>query len=176
MEDEQLQRELEKVVKRANQRILALERLTKQKGTFATKQLYDYLDNSKIKGITKSGRISSAARLTTQQKVAILKASKDFLESDSTVKQVRNFKQKAMKELNRTDISFKYLNTLYNTGRNWKYYQEKYELPSNFWQEAESIANLEKDQAIDRIAEYINTEVDRKVEQDLTALYLYIKG
>ena len=50
---------LKKEAKKANQRILRLERLTGQTSTFATKQLYDYLDSEKLNALTAKRKSSS---------------------------------------------------------------------------------------------------------------------
>ena len=47
-EQQELYSELRLLVKRANQRILRIERLVGEKGTFDVKQLYDYLSASTI--------------------------------------------------------------------------------------------------------------------------------
>ena len=53
-EESALYRDVLKLVKRANQRLLRIERLTGAKETFASKQLYDYLDSSVLNAKTKS--------------------------------------------------------------------------------------------------------------------------
>ena len=54
-QEQQLFNELKKLAKRANQRLLRMERLTGEQGLFASKQLYDYLD--RVNGLTLKGRV-----------------------------------------------------------------------------------------------------------------------
>ena len=71
LEERKLYQELRLLVKRANQRILTLERITGQKETFAVKQLIDYLSSRPINAITSKGRISYKSDTTLMQKQAI---------------------------------------------------------------------------------------------------------
>lgn len=77
---EQLYKELQKVAKRANQRILRLERLTNIKEPFDTKELFDYLSSEPLKAVTKGGRVRVSKQMTESQLIAIIKATNEFLE------------------------------------------------------------------------------------------------
>ena len=74
-EQQQLFIELKTLAKRANQRLLRIERLTDQKGTFAAKQLYDYLDSSTLQALSEKGRIRVSKAFSTTQMLAIKKAT-----------------------------------------------------------------------------------------------------
>ena len=77
-EQQELFNELKKLAKRANQRLLRIERLTDQKGTFASKQLYDYLDSSTLQALSEKGRVRVSKAFTTIQMLAIKKATEQY--------------------------------------------------------------------------------------------------
>ena len=74
-----LYRDLQKLVKRANQRLLRIERETGEKGTFASKQLYDYLGSSELNAISPTGRIRLRKSYNMNQMQAIKKATEQYL-------------------------------------------------------------------------------------------------
>lgn len=76
-----LYNELKKLSKRANQRLVRLERLTGEQGTFASKQLYDYLDASELQALSRAGRVRVSKQFSITQMKAIIKATKQFLGS-----------------------------------------------------------------------------------------------
>ena len=76
-EESELYRETIALVKRANQRLLRMERATGEKGTFAAKQLYDYLGSSTVNAVTSKGRISLKKSYSVNQLKAIKKGKKD---------------------------------------------------------------------------------------------------
>ena len=172
-----LYNELKRLAKRANQRILRLERLTGITGTFATKQLYDYLESDVLNALTSKGRVAVRRDFDETQMKAIIKAVNIFLESDSTVKKVKkitkSYTEQAGKELN-----FEMANTYYqaNKGYDWIY---KYIAPSDFWEIArESVKeNWSEETFIDNISVYITDRtVDEILKEYLRKLYNYIKG
>ena len=71
--EQKLYNDLKKLAKRANQRLVRLERLTGEKGTFASKQLYDYLDSSTLNALTPSLRIKVSKTFNLMQLKAIIK-------------------------------------------------------------------------------------------------------
>ena len=83
-QEEKLYNDLKKLAKRANQRLVRLERLTGEKGTFASKQLYDYLDSSELQALSKTGRIRVSKNFSFTQLKAIIKATNQFLESPTS--------------------------------------------------------------------------------------------
>ena len=82
--EQKLFNDLKKLAKRANQRLVRLERLTGEKGTFASKQLYDYLDSNELKALSKAGRIRVSKQFNFTQLKAIIKATEQFLESPTS--------------------------------------------------------------------------------------------
>lgn len=116
-EEQQLYNELKKEIKRANQRILRLERETGLEQPFATKQLYDYIDNF---AITKKGRVGLSSKWDLTQLKVVQKAVKDFLANNdfSTVRGVKKYKKELETELNDT-VNYKQANTMYEAKKHW---------------------------------------------------------
>ena len=83
-QEERLYNDLKKLAKRANQRLVRLERLTGEKGTFASKQLYDYLDSSELQALSKTGRIRVSKNFSFTQLKVIIKATNQFLENPTS--------------------------------------------------------------------------------------------
>ena len=78
--DKAVMQELKALAKEANKRINALEKFAGYRTAFATKQLFDYIENERIQGVgTKIRKVRSDEFLTETQKIAIIKALKDFL-------------------------------------------------------------------------------------------------
>ena len=176
-ENEKLFNELKKLSKRANQRILRLERLTGLKESFAVKQLVDYLSSEQLKGISRKGRIRVSKKFNEAQMIAIIKATKEFLASKqskvSEVKKItKEYSTKAEKPIN-----YKQANTLYQSGKNYTWIYD-FMTPSEFW----SFVKLAKERGwnkqnfINEIQVYISKEVDEELKRDLEALYIYVMG
>ena len=91
--EQKLFNDLKKLAKRANQRLVRLERLTGEKGTFASKQLYDYLDSSELQALSKAGRIRVSKDFSFTQLKAIIKATEQFLENPTSIQ--RRSKEKS---------------------------------------------------------------------------------
>lgn len=173
--ENKLYNDLKKLAKRANQRILRLERLTGETGTFAVKQLYDYLDSSELQALSKSGRVRVTKQFSLTQMKAIIKATEQFLESPvskvSGVKKIqREYTQKAEKQ-----ILFKQANVLYQSGKNYTWIYE-YMTKSEFWAFVQIAKNLNwnREIFIEQISAYIDKEIDVELKRDLEALYIYI--
>ena len=107
-EEQELFNELKKLSKRANQRIVRLEREF-GKDTWATKYLKDKLAAEPLQAWTVSGRVKANKTMTVTQMKATIKATREFLNSSiSTKRGVKKAKQKAIKTLKTrfsTDIS-----------------------------------------------------------------------
>lgn len=172
-----LYNELKRLAKRANQRILRLERLTGKTGTFATKQLYDYLDSDVLNALTSKGRVAVRRNFDEIQMKAIIKAVNIFLENDSTVKKVKKIVKEYSKQAGK-ELNFEMANTYYqaNKGYDWIY---KYIAPSDFWEIARECVkeNWSEETFIDNISVYITDRtVDEILKEDLRKLYKYIQG
>lgn len=173
--EQKLYNDLKKLAKRANQRLVRLERLTGEKGTFASKQLYDYLDSSELQALSKAGRIRVSKDFSFTQLKAIIKATNQFLESPVSVtggvkKKTKEYSEKAEKP-----ISYKQADVLYKSGKNYTWIYE-YMTKSEFW----AFVKLAREQGwnketfIEQIEGYISREVDEELRADLEALYIYV--
>lgn len=107
-EEQELFSELKKLSKRANQRIVRLEREF-GKDTWATKYLKEKLVTEPLQAWTISGRVKVNKSMTVTQMKATIKATKEFLNSSiSTKRGIKKAKQKAIKTLKTrfsTDVS-----------------------------------------------------------------------
>ena len=107
-EEQELFSELKKLSKRANQRIVRLEREF-GKETWATKYLKEKLATEPLQAWSISGRVKANKSMTVTQMKATIKATKEFLNSSiSTKRGVKKAKQKAIKTLKTrfsTDVS-----------------------------------------------------------------------
>lgn len=107
-EEQELYNELKKLSKRANQRIVRLEREF-GKDTWATKYLKEKLATEPLQAWTLSGRVKVNKSMTVTQMQATIKFTKEFLNSSiSTKRGIKQAKQKAIKTLKTrfsTDVS-----------------------------------------------------------------------
>lgn len=107
-EEQELFNELKKLSKRANQRIVRLERAF-GKDTWATKYLKEKLESEPVQAWTTKGRVRVNKSMTQIQMRATIKATKEFLNSSiSTQRGVKKAKKKAIKTLKTrfsTDVS-----------------------------------------------------------------------
>ena len=95
-EEQELFSELKKLSKRANQRIVRLEREF-GKDTWATKYLKEKLATEPLQAWTISGRVKVNKSMTVTQMKATIKATKEFLNSSiSTKRGIKKAKQKAI--------------------------------------------------------------------------------
>lgn len=91
--------ELKNLSKRANQRILELEKSYK-KEPLATKYLREKLAVEPLQAWTRKGRIKASKRMSEDQMRATIKAAKDFLKNPmSTKRGIKKAKQKAVETL-----------------------------------------------------------------------------
>lgn len=174
-EELKLYNELNKLAKRANQRLLRIERLTKKKGLFASKQLYDYLES--VEGVSKTGRVRVSKSFTESQMVAIIKATKNFLEDtkNSLTGELRRQKQEVEKSIGKR-ISWASLSTLYTASELYKWADDDEQFGSKFWQDfAPLVFEQSKLEWVDYCARYIDKINDMTVLNRLKALYDYLR-
>lgn len=178
--EQKLYNDLSKLAKRANQRLLRIEKLTGEKGTFASKQLYDYLDSNELKALSKAGRIRVSKEFSFTQLKAIIKATNQFLENplskQAGVKQIRQeYSEKAEKP-----ISFKQADVLYKSGKNYTWIYEYIPKSENngggFWDVVRVAReyNWDKETFAEQISILGNFEIDETLKIDLEALYIYV--
>lgn len=170
-------RELLTLIRNANRRILNLERETKAKGLFATEQLYNYLDSKPFKLITKGGRITTnISKLTMEQKVGLKTAIENFKEDSSTIREIKKLKKEYESKTGKK-LSYKQVSKLENAKYNYQWIYD-YMTPSEFWGVWVKLCNEEnwsETKFVDELAERINKENDKKIKDDLVAIYYYIK-
>lgn len=173
-EEKELYNDLKKLVKRANQRLVRLERLTGEKDSFSAKQLFDYLSSEKLKAVTKTNRIKTE-NFNLEQMEAIKNAVENFLDKDSlsTVSNIKKYKAKVEKAIG-SEVSFKDLSVIYKARDLWKWTDEQY--GSAFWTDfAPRILEQNKNEWIEFAKLYSQEGNDLEIKQKLTEIYDYIQ-
>lgn len=174
-EEQILYNQLQKLAKRANQRLLRIERLTGEKGTFASKQLYDYLGTTELNAITPSSRIKVSKAFNLNQLKAIKKATEQFLAQD--VSKVSGVKKltKQYSEQAEKPINYKQADVLYKSGKNYTWIYE-YIPKSEFWDSVKVAKNngWDKETFIDHLKSLNSQLMDEELQVDLEALYIYV--
>ena len=178
-EEQKLYNQLNKLAKRANQRLVRLERLTGETETFASKQLYDYLDSNELKALSKTGRIRVSKDFTFTQMKAIIKATNQFLKNPTST--IANVKKKVLEYTEKAEkpISFSQANVLYQSGKEYKWIYEyipKSEGNTGFWDIVKTAKenNWDRETFAEQISSLGNFEVDAQRKADLDALYIYV--
>lgn len=167
-----LYNELKKLVKRANQRIVRLERLVELQGEFATRQLYDYLESEVLQAKTKQGRIKISG-LDQEQMEAVKQAVEEFLNDPfSTTGTIKKYKKKIEKSLG-TKVTYEELSAMYTARELWKWVDDEY--GSTFWTDfAPRIFTDDKETWVKFTAKYSETN-DEDVKEKLRRIYDYIR-
>lgn len=173
-EKDKLQKELIKLSKRANQRILRLERLTGMKEPFAVKQLFDYL--SVENAISKTGRIRTSKKFTETQMINIIKATKEFLEDkeNSLVSNIKKAKIEAEKSIG-IKLKWDLFESTYQASKLYNWAEETF--GSAFWKYfAPQVKEMGKDSWVNMCASYVENIHDTDVLNKLRALYDILKS
>lgn len=174
-EEQKLYNELVKLAKRANQRIVRLERLTGIKESFATKQLADYLSAYPVQGWSTKGRVRVSKNFTETQMISIIKATTVFLEDieNSLISGIKKQKKEVEKSIGKP-ITYSQLNTLYNASELYKWAND--EFGSKFWKDfAPLVFEKTKNEWVEYCATYIDKINDLTVKDRLKVLYDYLK-
>ena len=176
--DEQiLFNELKKLSKRANQRILRLQRLTGLEEPFDVKQLSDYLSLSEVNGLTKSGKVKYSKSMTLEQMKNTIKATENFLNKDiSTQGQAKREKEKIEKSLGVKSISWEQANAFYQSFSNYTWIYE-YMSQSEFWIDYGNPARfgeISQNDFVEMLKVRIK-KTDKIFEQALINLYNYCR-
>lgn len=135
-EQQQLYNELKKLSKRANQRIVRLERAY-GKNTWATRTLKDKLEVEPLQAWTRSGRVKVNKSMTTAQMEATIKATKEFLNKPTSTR-------RGIKKARKTGIET--LKTRYGGKESSK---------NMTTEEAEALYNLFEDSEVNKITNFI---------------------
>lgn len=169
--------EMKKLSKRANQRIVRLERLTNVKEPFAVKQLADKLSTDTLKVWTEKGRVGVKKGLTELQMKAIIKATNEFLSKNSvsTQAQVKAYQEKVSLKAGKK-LSIKQAETEYQLKKNYEWIYD-YMTPSEYWggfvKEAKE-RHWEKEKFTDELISYMgNATIDDELIRDVEHLYDY---
>ena len=173
-EEKKLYNDLKMLVKRANQRLLRIERLTGEKDSFSAKQLFDYLSSEKLKAVTKTNRIKTE-NFNLEQMEAIKSAVENFLDKDSlsTVSNIKKYKAKVEKAIG-TKVSFKDLSSIYKARDLWKWSEDQY--GSAFWTDfAPRILEQNKNDWIEFAKTYSQEGNDLELKEKLSQIYDYIQ-
>lgn len=173
-EEKELYNDLKKLVKRANQRLVRLERLTGEKDSYSSKQLFDYLSSEKLKAVTKANRIK-IDNFNLEQMGAIKNAVENFLDKDSlsTLTNIKKYKAKVEKAI-ATKVSFKDLSSIYKARDLWKWSEEQY--GSAFWTDfAPRILEQNKNEWIEFAKTYSQEGNDLELKEKLSQIYDYIQ-
>lgn len=133
-EEQELFNELKKLSKRANQRIVRLERRF-GKDTWATKYLKDKLATEPLLAWTRSGRVRVNKSMTITQMTGTIKATKEFLKSGTST--ARGIKKAKIKAINT-------LKTRFST-----------DVSEITYEEAEALTNFFEDREVNQITNFI---------------------
>ena len=174
LEEKELYNDLKKLVKRANQRLVTMEKLVGEKDAFASKQLLDLLSSEKLKAVTKSNRIKTE-NFNLEQMEAIKNAVEKFLDKDSlsTITNIKKYKAKVEKAIG-TEVSFKDLSAIYRARDLWKWAEDQY--GSAFWTDfAPRILDQNKNEWIKFAETYAQEGNDLELKEKLTEIYDYIQ-
>lgn len=186
IQENELYNELKKLAKKANQRIVRLERAF-GKDRWATKKLRDMLDIEPLQAWTKTGRIKVNKNMTPEQLQATITATRKFLNSKvSTVSGVKKVRHSTITkiaenlEIDEKQLSYDEAETLYDL-TTIDYMQDILsKIPaSKLWVIiAESIERKDTEkQWLERISDYIDFGNDMDMKNKLIMLYNdYIKG
>lgn len=184
-EQQQLFNELKKLSKRANQRIVRLEREF-GKDTWATKKLRDKLTTEPLQAWSKTGRVKVNKSMTVTQMKATIKATQQFLNSKTSTKRgIKQIKKTTIKQLAKSlgteeeDLTDEEAEALYDMLSD-DYVTDilKYIPASDFWALIEDAkeAGDSQDSFISRISDYIEFGNDVDMRNKLIMIYeKYVK-
>lgn len=176
--EQSLFNDLKKLSKRANQRIVRLERLTDTKEPFEVKKLADTLSIEGVNGWTKSGRVRASMNMDVLSMRATIKEVKKFLSSPlSRVAGVKEYHSNLEKNLGKK-ITYKQSSSIYKAKKDWKWILE-YMDESEFWDFArESVKeNWSEEVFEENIMVYIwDSQLDETLKNDIKDLFDYAQG
>ena len=175
-----LYNELKKLSKRANQRLVRLERAF-GKDTWASKKLRDRLNIETLDAWTKTGRVKVNKSMTITQMRATIKATQQFLNSKtSTIKGIKEVKKTTISNIAKSlgtdenELTEEEAESLYNLlSEDYITDLTKYIPPSELWaiiEDAKESNDTEK-QFIDRISDYIYWGNDVDMVNKLKIIY-----
>ena len=183
-----LRQELNKLSKRANQRILEIERLTKRKSPqFAVKELADLL--SSTKGLTKrKGKSIRASQykksMTETDVIGSIKALRNFLDKQrtptSTIRGIKAFTKKISEETGKK-VTYAMASKLFQAQKQWTWIFE-YVNESDFWNYYNLVFKPQKPTYLEFIEDLEgglwngDIPIDEDLREDLKAVYTYLRA
>lgn len=181
-----LRQELNKLSKRANQRILQIERLTKRKSPqFAVKELADLL--SSTNGLTKrKGKSIRASQykksMTETDVIGSIKALRNFLDKQrtptSTIRGIKAFTKKISEETGKK-VTYAMASKLFQAQKQWTWIFE-YVNESDFWNYYNLVFKPQKPTYLQFIEDLEgglwngDIPIDEDLREDLKAVYTYL--
>lgn len=183
-----LRQELNKLSKRANQRILEIERLTKRKSPqFAVKELADLL--SSTKGLTKrKGKSIRASQykksMTETDVIGSIKALRNFLDKQrtptSTIRGIKAYTKKISEETGKK-VTYAMASKLFQAQKQWTWIFE-YVNESDFWNYYNLVFKPQKPTYLQFIEDLEgglwngDIPIDEDLREDLKAVYTYLRA
>ena len=177
----ELFRELTKLSKRANQRLVRLERAF-GKDTWAARKLRNRLDIEPVQAWTNTGRVRVNKSMTITQLRATIKATQQFLNSQtSTVRGVKQVRKQQIANISKQlgteeeDLTFEEAETLYMMfeDTDFTFFVPRYMTASEFWAEIEQAKeyNLNENEFIESLRQYIEFGNDEEMLVRIRAIY-----
>lgn len=184
MAKDELYTDLQKLVRRANQRILNIEKLTGKKDIFGVKDLFDFIKNPDTNFRTKKGRIAFSKNYTEDDIRKLSMGINKFLSNteSSTISGIKQYKLKIEQDIKEElgiekKLTYNQANTFYKSGKHYSWIYE-YIPKSEFWGyyvTACNTYNWSTSKWIDELEKRIDNIPDEELKTDLIALYYYIK-
>lgn len=184
--------ELKKLSKRANQRLVRLEREF-GKDSWGAKELKSLLDNEQLKGWTVTGRVKVNKSMDIETMQAIIKATEKFLKNKatSTVSGIKKIRKKQIENIKKSqanfnvdtgdfeDLSYSEAESLYSIFEDKNYQNiSSYMKASEVWaliSEAKE-NNMTKNQFLDNVKNYIDFGTDKDIKKSFEGIYnKYVK-
>lgn len=185
-EQAELFRELTKLSKRANQRLVRLEREF-GKDTWASKKLRNRLDTEPLQAWTKTGRVKVNKKMSIVQLRATIKATNQFLNSQTSTKTgIKKVREKQIQRISKAlgteevDLSYEEAETLYTMfeDTDFTFFVPKYLTASEFWAIIEEAKeeNLDVNEFTELLRQYIEFGNDIEMLTRIRAIYeKYVK-
>ena len=178
-EESALYNELKGLVRKANQRMDRVERLTGEKYTFAAKELYDELSSSTLNALTKKkGRISLKSSYNLTQMRAIKKATEKYLDSKtSTVRGIKKTKKKFEENAGK-EMTYDQIDDVFQAGKEAESGDSEDFQDSEYWimKRVAKEEGWDQETFIEQVGNLSEKELDPDKRARLEKIYLYIQS
>lgn len=163
---------IENNVKKANNRINKLETLG-LKEAFSIKDLHDQLSTKNLNALTKTGKISLKGGYNLTQLLAIQKATENFLDGVSTIKDIKNLKKEYEGKLGKS-LDLQQLSSLYQLqGRNYEWLESVFGSKETWLDLYPSAKEMSSESWIEHVKRRLEAENEEYIQEELESLYLY---